>query len=688
MKRTAAMQDYLELNPRILVVDDNRSIHEDFRKILGGQPDGRGDLDALHSELFGGPTIECSEAFELDSAFQGEEAIECVRIARTGGKPYALAFVDVRMPPGLDGVETTARLLEEDPELSVVICSAYSDHSWEEMAEALGKTDRVLILKKPFDTVEVTQLAHALQTRWELARLSALKVGDLQAMVEAKTRELAEANVKLEAEAAAREEALRKLAASNEQIRELAYQDGLTGLPNRRLLNEHLEKVLARARRKSTEFAVLFVDLDNFKLINDSIGHQAADAVLRQLSDSLNTLIRSEDVLVLYADEEIDVETTITVEPITDSVLSRLGGDEFVILLPDIRDRFTAGTVAQRILKRLEHPFQVGEHEVFVTVSIGIATYPEDGQTPEVLIRNADTAMYHAKQQGKAAYQYYSAAMNAASVERLTLENGLRRALDKERLELHYQPQIDVQTGRIVGAEALLRWDHPERGYVPPTTFIPIAEDSGLILPIGEWVLHRACSQAIEWQRAGFPPIPVAVNVSPIQFRRQDLLELVKQALDRSGLEPSMLTLEITETAIMSVRDRAVRALAGLRDMGVGLALDDFGTGYSSLSHLKTLPISMVKIDRSFISEILTDGTAATITEAIVSMAHILGLSVLAEGVENQQQLVLLDRLGCDSAQGFHFSKALAPKYFAELMRSHGRVLAEPAPPLPDSHAG
>ena len=414
MSDSGTVRRLIEPNRRILIVDDNRAIHEDFAKILGaGEPD-RDGLAALEKELFGAEVeAVLDQLFELDSAYQGEEALQKVRAARERKRPYALMFVDVRMPPGLDGIQTTARLLEQDPDVGIVICSAYSDHSWEEMTEAFGTTDRVLILKKPFDTVEVRQLAHALQRRWELARLGALRVDDLKGIIEQQTRELKAANEALKREAALREDALRRLGESHEQIRALAYQDGLTGLPNRRLLNEHLEKVLARARRKGTEFAVLFIDVDNFKLINDTIGHQAADEVLRKLAESLSDLIRSDDLLSLYV-EEMDLGATITSEPVHESVLSRLGGDEFIVLLPDTRDRFAAGTVARRILKHLEHPIRAVGQEVFVTASIGIATFPEDGVTSEILLRNADTAMYHAKQQGKAAFQYYSAAMNAA----------------------------------------------------------------------------------------------------------------------------------------------------------------------------------------------------------------------------------------------------------------------------------
>jgi predicted signal transduction protein with EAL and GGDEF domain len=667
---TSSLQRYIEPNLRVLVVDDNRAIHEDFIKILASGESDRGELDLLHSELFGSSAraSAAADCFEIDSAFQGEEAIERVRTARQNARPYALAFVDVRMPPGMDGVETAARLLEEDPEIGIVICSAYSDHSWEQMSAKLGHSDRVLILKKPFDTIEVRQLAHALQRRWELARMVALKLSDLQSLVDEKTRRLAAANERLKEEVAGREQALRQLADSNEQIRALAYEDGLTGLPNRRLFNEHLEKVLARARRKGTEFALLFLDLDNFKLINDTLGHQAADALLTELADVLKGLIRSEDVLALYMENDIDLEATITLEPITDSVLSRMGGDEFIILLPDIKDRFAAGSVAHRILKRLERPMVLQDKELFVNASIGIATYPADGQTGESLIRNADAAMYHAKQHGKAAYQYYSEEMNAASVERLTLEAGLRRALEDGHLELYYQPQIEVASRRVVAAEVLLRWKHPERGYVSPDVFVPIAEDTGLILAIGEWTLHEVCRQAAEWRCAGLPPIPVALNVSGVQFRRQNLYEMVRHALESSGLDPGLLSIEITETAIISAVGRAVELMQQLKALGVGISLDDFGTGYSSLNYLKSFPISTLKIDRTFTSELLTDKRTASITAAIISMSQILGLRVVAEGVETAEQFELLKTLGCDAVQGYYFSAALPAREFARLL--------------------
>ena len=396
-------------NGRILIVDDNRAIHEDFRKVLGAQLDDS-ELDALHAELFGTEGDRPADPVELQSAYQGDEALRMAAAARRAGRPHALAFVDVRMPPGIDGIETTRRLLAEDPDIGIVVCSAYSDHTWEDMAAAFGDTDRVLILKKPFDTVEVRQLACALQRRWQLARTAALRLEELAAMVEAQTGELRAANAKLEVEAEKREHMLRELYESHEQIRLLAYHDGLTGLPNRRSFNELLEKSLARARRNDDGLAVLFVDFDNFKRINDSLGHHVADAVLQQLAEALGRIVRS--------------TTSWRCSPATRTTPSSpaSAATNSSSCCRCARDRFAPGVVAQRILRHMSQPVRAGEHELFVTASIGIATYPDDGESGELLLRNADAAMYHAKQLGKAGYQYYSEAMNAASAERLALE--------------------------------------------------------------------------------------------------------------------------------------------------------------------------------------------------------------------------------------------------------------------------
>jgi predicted ATPase/predicted signal transduction protein with EAL and GGDEF domain len=523
------------------------------------------------------------------------------------------------------------------------------------------------------------EIAERVNAEQELARLSAMKLDELGGQVRERTRELEAAKLKLEEEAHAREQVLEQLAESNEQIRALAFEDGLTGLPNRRVLNEHLEKVLARSSRRRTEFAVLFVDLDNFKRINDTVGHQSADEVLRRLADTLSELIRAEDTLGLYVRQGLDPDSTASFAAIHDAVVSRVGGDEFVILLPELRDRLAAGSVAHRILRQLERPFALGGAQVFVTASIGIATYPADGTGAAELLRNADTAMYHAKQQGKAAFQYYSGEMNAASMERLRVENGLRLALELGGFELHYQPQFEIATRRIIGAEALLRWRDQDGCCIYPGTFIGVAEDSGLILRIGEWVIREACRQAREWQCLGLPLIPISVNVSPLQFRRQDLVGLIGGLLREHGLDAGVLRVEITESSLMNVREDATQALHELRAMGVQVALDDFGTGYSSLNYLRSFPVDTIKIDGSFIAQMLQDEKTAAVIEAIINVARVLGTQVVAEGVEQQAQLDRLQALGCDFVQGHHTGRPLLGRDFASLLAQPHRKAARSA---------
>lgn len=664
----ASLESYIEPNGRILIVDDNRAIHDDYYRILN--PDERSDpeLDELDRELFGTPNRAAGGSFELRSAYQGDEAIELVKAARAAEAPYAVAFVDVRMPPGIDGIETATRLLQDDPDLCVVICSAYSDYDWDAMHRMFGTTDRVLILKKPFDTIEVRQIAHALKRRWELTRVASIKLDDMQDVIKAQTRELELANERLREEAAAREDAMQRLHESNEAIKALAYQDGLTGLPNRRLLDEHFAKVLARARRKQSEFAVLFLDFDNFKLLNDSIGHEGADAVLRSLAKSLSSLVRSDEVLALYSDSGPLIDTTLGVEVQTDSVLSRLGGDEFALLLPETKDKFAAGAVARRILEQLKKPIRTNGQEAFVTASIGISLYPTDGDSAEALIRNADTAMYHAKQMGKGTYQYYSDSMHRAAVERLNIETALRRTLDSHQFALHYQPIFDVATEEIIAVEALLRWRHPELGDCPPLTFIPVAEECGLILPIGDWVLQQACRQAVAWHNQGLPPVTMRVNVSAAQVTRQDLLGTLRAALREHGLEPGRLGIELTEHAIMALKNDALGVLEDIRALGVSVALDDFGTGYSSLSYLRRMPVDTLKIDRAFTNELTHVPDAPALLGTIVSMARILDIRTVVEGVESAEQLAVVERAGCDLVQGFHLGRPAPAAEIAELL--------------------
>jgi len=427
------------------------------------------------------------------------------------------------------------------------------------------------------------------------------------------------------------------------QIYRLAYYDALTGLPNRSLLFSLLEQALIEAQRNQTHGAVLFVDLDRFKTINDSFGHAAADALLKEVGQRLQIALRAEDVV------------------------ARLGGDEFIVALFDITKREHAAVVAQKVLDALARPFQIEHHELLIGASIGIAVFPDDGRDAETLLRNADTAMYRVKQSGSGPL-FYSQEMNLRSLERLKLENGLRRALERNEFRLHYQPQVDLTTGRIVGAEALLRWQHPELGMVPPGTFIALAEETGLIVPMGEWVLDTACRQAQTWRQLGHQDLTVAVNLSPRQFR-PGLSQLVGSTLERHGLPGPNLELEITEGMLMHNSEAVLQMLEEFRQAGVRLALDDFGTGYSSLAYLKKFPIDNLKIDRSFVSGIPHDGDDTAIAKAIISMAKNLRLLVIAEGVETEEQLNCLREAGCDEIQGYHFSPPVPPEEFLLLLQ-------------------
>jgi diguanylate cyclase (GGDEF)-like protein len=456
----------------------------------------------------------------------------------------------------------------------------------------------------------------------------------------------------------------KNLRRSNEQIRYLAYHDSLTGLPNRRLFQEYLSRALAHANRNNESFALLFLDIDNFKRVNDTLGHDVGDTLLKRVADILAINLRREDYI---AHIELDAAK---------ELVARLGGDEFIILLPGLKDNFEPGSVANRIMQSLAEPIIIDNHELFVSASIGITVYPTDGDTVGELIKNSDVAMYHAKEKGKNNYQYYSDSMNAAALQRLAMETKLRKALNQEDLELYYQPQVDPHTGEIVGVEALLRWNDPDIGVVSPSNFIALAEDTGLIIPIGEWALQEACRQNKAWQDANLPQISVSVNASSIQLGRQNLRIHVEQSLRQSGLAPEHLDVEITETAIMVVPDEAVTTLNEIHELGVNISLDDFGTGYSSLSYLRRFPIHKLKIDRSFIKEIEANEDDAAIISAIISLAHTLKLRVVAEGVENEHQLDLLRSMKCDITQGYLFSYPLPAAEITKLLEKRTLKIA------------
>jgi diguanylate cyclase (GGDEF)-like protein/PAS domain S-box-containing protein len=433
---------------------------------------------------------------------------------------------------------------------------------------------------------------------------------------------------------------------AEEAVKFVALHDALTHLPNRVMFNERLEQAIAQAQRHAKRLAVMFIDLDRFKVINDTLGHETGDLLLREVAQRITENLRTGDMV------------------------ARLGGDEFVVLLEDVGDTASIAAVAEKLIAALSANFVVAEREVHVTASIGVSTYPIDARDQRSLMRFADIAMYRAKEQGRNTFQFYSEQINFHSLERLTLESQLRGALERDELVLHYQPVVNVQSGAIVAMEALVRWEHAEAGLLPPGKFIGIAEETGLIVPIGEWVLHTACNQQRKWAERGLTPVRIAVNLSPRQFVHRELAQDVMRVLSMTHCDGSTLVLEITESTVMHNPGRAVALLNELKEMGIRLAIDDFGTGYSSLAYLKRFPIDCLKIDRSFVSDIPRDAGNAAITQAIVAMAHSLGLKVIAEGVETHDQLAFLREHGCDEVQGFYFSSAVPEAEATALLES------------------
>jgi diguanylate cyclase (GGDEF)-like protein/PAS domain S-box-containing protein len=430
----------------------------------------------------------------------------------------------------------------------------------------------------------------------------------------------------------------------------LAQHDTLTNLPNRTVLNDRLSQAVALATRYKKKLAVLFLDVDRFKHINDSLGHEMGDRLLREVAQRLLGSVRHSDTV------------------------SRHGGDEFVILCSEVARAADAAVCAEKILLALSAPYFIGDHKLHLTVSIGIAAYPDDGTDAETLIKHADFAMYHAKDIGRNNYQFFEPTLTARAMERQSLEIGLRKVLERQQLELHYQPIVDLQTHALESAEALVRWRHPTQGTIAPAQFIPIAEESGLIVPIGRWVLREACRQARAWQDAGLPPVRVAVNISPVELRQKDFVASVRSILAETGLAPHDLEFELTETFLMPGSLTIADVLHSLRELGIQIALDDFGTGYSSLSHLKGFPIDTLKIDQSFVRDLSTNTDDATIVGLVVSMGKALGMRVVAEGVETAEQLASLKRLACPQGQGHYFGKAMIASEFTVVLKRHAAL--------------
>ena len=611
------------LTHRILVIDDNPAIHQDYRKILVA--DGKALTSEAEAGLFGEQQPDTARPrFDMDSAMQGRDGVELARAALAEGRRYSVAFVDMRMPPGWDGLETVEQLWKIDPDVQVVICSAYTDYDWLELLARLGHSDKLIVVKKPFEPIEILQCASALSQKWQNARALKRHVESLELVVTDRTS---------------------GLEAANRQLRHLASHDALTGLPNRMLLDDRIAQAIAHSQRHSHEFAVLVIDLDRFKLINDSLGHGAGDELLREVAQRLKSAVRA-------------VDTT-----------ARRGGDEFVVLLDGPLTHAEAVEIGTRAIKVMEPSLRLLGIDVHISASIGIAFYPRDGASVDTLLARADAAMYSAKERGRNNLQCYAEGMSTMTQDRVKFESELHEALRNRQFELHYQPKVDTLTGRVNSAEALIRWRHPQRGLVPPNEFISIADECGLLDAIGEWVLFEACRQAKAWQCEGLPSLRVAVNIAPSQFRLANLVDQIRRALEASGLNPQLLEVELTETAVMSDAEESIQILEAISRMGVLVSVDDFGTGYSSMSYLRRFPIDKLKIDRCFVDQMTRRPEDASIVQAIISLAHSLHLKVIAEGVETPEQLALLAELGCDQYQGFHFSPALEPTQFLAFVK-------------------
>jgi diguanylate cyclase (GGDEF)-like protein len=717
---------------RIIIIDDNPAIHLDFIKIL--KKTTPSELEALRAEMFGNKKEkDYLPQFEIDVASQGQEGVMRIEEALHEKRPYSLAFVDIRMPPGWDGIETIKHIWALDKSIQIVICTAYSDYSWEETVEHLGKTDNLLILKKPFDNISVRQLACALTKKWQLSKDARKYTLMLKKEVEDRTlslqnslslikstfesssdgilvisneKSIVDYNQKfiemleipesvittksetkvveyLKSQLINAEEFLEKLtkyhnksdeisidiikfkngkifecysqphklnekivgrildfrditqrAKLEEELEHQATHDPLTGLANRVKLLERMRQAIKLSTQHQTQFAVLFLDFDRFKLINDSLSHIVGDQLLRAAADRLKSVIDEEDTL------------------------ARLGGDEFIILFRDILNDEHAAKKVLNLLDIFQKPFNLFDRTIIITASVGISIYPKDGTSADILLRNADTAMYRAKAQKGNNFKFYTPELSMKSLAALDQEIELRHAIEHNEFFLCYQPELDLEKEKLVAVEALIRWQHPQKGIVLPLDFIPLAEETGLIVPIGDWVMRTACRQNKAWQDTGLPPIRVAVNVTSQQLSQENFLSRVKEILDETKLDPKYLEIELTENVILSNRE-IIRIVSELKKIGVIIAVDDFGTGYSSLSYLHKIPLDRLKIDSTFVQQITSANDDKAIICAMISMAKNLNLEVLAEGVETADQFNFLKKNHCGDIQGFYYSVPL-----------------------------
>ena len=617
------MTDIKRVAIRVLIADDESEVRESYRQILV-EADMNGETAVfrnLRERLFTKPMMADQSIKKLTSRNTvfapvfcdgAEAAVAAVREAIAADDPFAVAFLDMRMPPGHDGVWAAARIRELDPAIEIVLCTAYSDVDPAEMGAMVPPEEKLSYLQKPFHPHEIRQMTISLASKWR----------------------------------------------AEHRIVKLAYFDALTGLPNREQARSRLSSALWAAEQHKRMLAVLYLDLDNFKRVNDTLGHAVGDELLCLVATRMRQTLRADEGAA--ADAQPSPRS---------NHIARLGGDEFIVILPGIGSAADAEVVAERLITELQQPMHLAQHTLVITPSIGLALYPSDGRDVDTLLRNADLAMYFAKRKGPGMHALFNGAMNDAALHRFTLEAKLRGALEREEFSLHYQPQFDVSTGSISGMEALLRWNHAELGAVTPAEFIPVAEETGLILPIGEWVLRTACRQAKAWSDEGLPVGRMAVNVSGQQFVLKEFPLLVAGIIKETGIPAAMLELEITESVVMKDEDWAEQALAQLKQLGVQLAIDDFGTGYSSFGRLRHFAVDRLKIDRSFMTSLIDCSDDRAIAAAIIEMSRSLRINVTAEGVENFPQLLFLQEHECQEAQGFLFSRALPAADAKSLLR-------------------
>jgi len=732
-----------ETEPRLLVIDDNLSIHEDFKKILLPAEQTKEETSELGHILFEETKNKINlPKYRIDFASQGEAGLELVK--KQGESPYSIAFVDIRMPPGWDGIETISQIWKVDRRIQMVICTAYSDYSWEETVSQLGENDNLIILKKPFDIVEVRQIAFSLAEKWRKSEIVVDKVNNLIELVAERAEKLdhllallrttlestgdgiivsdnegkiidyntkfiemyhipesvlalsnynkvieyIEKNLKVPNDFIGRTKAIynkedlesfdeiyfkderiferysfphrvrnkivgrvwnyRDVTQYNKMqflLREQGKFDYLTDLPSRVLLDARFKQAIINAKEYGRILGVLFLDLDRIKIINDSLGHDIGDLFLKAVARRLVAVVSETDTVC------------------------RVGGDEFVFLITSQKSLEDIFSLMEKLLNTIKQPFQIDENELLVTGSIGCSIYPEDGFERAELLKKANSAMYRAKALGRNNFQRYTSDMLKGSKNKITLESDLRKAIQNNELILFYQPMVDFITAKIVGVEALVRWNHPVLGFLPPVEFISVAEESDLISSLGEWVLFEACRQNKAWQNDHLKPIIVAVNLSGEQFKKQKMDELVEKVLKETQMKAEYLALEVTESIIIQNTESVLVVMKRLKKMGISLCIDDFGTGYSSLSYLKKFPFDTLKIDRSFVEDLHVEEESKRIVVAIISMAKSLNLKIVAEGIEKNEQFDFLKANNCDTSQGFLFSKPVEAKAIERMLK-------------------